>query len=389
MQKMHELPHLGERHPVDSFEEGLTVSEPQAADLIKSVKAYVQMPLLYNHWYIAGTVDEFGRDPVSRTLLDHSIVFYRTQAGQLSVLQNRCLHRSYPLSEGRLEGDNLVCRYHGARYSPDGNLLRVPCQEAAPRRALRKYPVKEIGPFVMIWMGDCEADLSKLPDLSHLASPSYRTLHGVFEVKGSYLLMHENLNDFTHFPYLHHDSFGVDDSFLELPAETKKSGKRVSVRRVETHQEGIRASMIPPGVLKSLAGVTLSRYDEGASLSPGVFVSDVWMTRGDEGKVNSETMRFFICHYVTPITKTTCRYWWSVSFNYGLDESDFFEQIPVFLSKGWGEDVIACASMQVLLDEDKTDFKEMNVAGDQAGLLFRQVMLEWAKEEYGSALTSA
>ncbi|ATW05444.1 hypothetical protein CHN51_08230 [Sphingorhabdus sp. YGSMI21] len=61
--------------------------------------------------------DEFGRQPQARTLLEKSILFYRTESGELVALQNRCLHRAYPLSEGKLEGDNLVCGYHGALWS--------------------------------------------------------------------------------------------------------------------------------------------------------------------------------------------------------------------------------------------------------------------------------
>ena len=78
---------------------------------IRSVKDYVKMPFLFNHWYVAGMGEEFDRTPKERTLLERSLVFYRTEAGELVALQNRCLHRSFPLSESKLVGDNLVCGY--------------------------------------------------------------------------------------------------------------------------------------------------------------------------------------------------------------------------------------------------------------------------------------
>ncbi|MEL7446268.1 MAG: hypothetical protein AAGK02_10695 [Pseudomonadota bacterium] len=43
--------------------------------------------------------------------------------------------------------------------------------------------------------------------------------------------------------------------------------------------------------------------------------------------------------------------------------------------------------MQTLLDTDKIEFDEMVIAGDQAGMLFRQVMLDWVNEEHGSGTT--
>jgi len=95
---------------------------------LRNVRDYLKLPLLYNHWYVAGTIDEFGRELVSKTLLERSIVFYRTEAGALVALQNRCLHRSFPLSESTLRGDNLICSYHGIEYNPDGHIEMIPCQ---------------------------------------------------------------------------------------------------------------------------------------------------------------------------------------------------------------------------------------------------------------------
>lgn len=359
--------------------------------LISSVKNYVQLPLLYNQWYVAGTTDEFSREPLARTLLEHSIMFFRTTAGELVGLQNRCLHRSFPLAESGLDGDELVCRYHGARYSADGQLLHMPCQSRVPTRALKSYPVKEIGPLVLVWMGEGEADLTRLPSLSHLSSDSYRTIQGGFEIKSSYLLMQENLNDLTHFAYLHNLSFGVDDDFFENPVEISKNGDRVACRRAERNQEFILSSLMPPMFGEELrsSGVELTRYDEGVSVSPGVFVSHVWTLRGKETEITDATPQVFISHYMTPVTQSSCRYWWSVSFNHGVDEHEFFEQLPTFLVQGFSEDVWACELMQELLTKDKTDFKEMTVAGDKAGMLFRQVMLGWVEDEYGEELAGS
>lgn len=36
--------------------------------------------------------------------------------GDLCALQDECSHEAYPLSDGELEGDQIVCIYHGARF---------------------------------------------------------------------------------------------------------------------------------------------------------------------------------------------------------------------------------------------------------------------------------
>jgi 3-phenylpropionate/trans-cinnamate dioxygenase ferredoxin component len=36
--------------------------------------------------------------------------------GRLCALEDQCSHEAYPLSDGELDGGNVVCRYHGARF---------------------------------------------------------------------------------------------------------------------------------------------------------------------------------------------------------------------------------------------------------------------------------
>ena len=36
--------------------------------------------------------------------------------GDLYALQNRCSHQDLPLSDGELEGEQLECLYHGAKF---------------------------------------------------------------------------------------------------------------------------------------------------------------------------------------------------------------------------------------------------------------------------------
>ena len=36
--------------------------------------------------------------------------------GDIFALQDECSHEEYPLSDGELDGEDLVCIYHGARF---------------------------------------------------------------------------------------------------------------------------------------------------------------------------------------------------------------------------------------------------------------------------------
>ena len=87
---------------------------------------------------------------------------------------------------------------------------------------------------------------------------------------------------------------------------------------------------------------------------------------------------------MTPVTKDRCLYWWSYSANRDVNNDEHFAGMTMFIERGFQEDVVAVERMQQLLDEDTTDVTEMNIAGDKAGILFRRVILKWAKDEYGA-----
>ncbi|MEO0367183.1 MAG: aromatic ring-hydroxylating dioxygenase subunit alpha [Pseudomonadota bacterium] len=355
------------------------------AKQIRSVKDYIKLPFVFNHWYVAGLSSEFTEEPVARTLLNRSLVFYRTKAGEVVAMQNRCLHRSFPLSEGYLEGDDLVCRYHGIRYAPDGQIRRIPCQDQTSKKKLRTYKLKEVGAFVFIWMGEAEeADESTFPEVDFLADPGFRTLLGTVPLEGNYLLLMENLNDLTHFAYLHKDTFSFDDDFFDLPTQVEKTDKGVWCNRIDRNRESaLRA--LPPQYHELAGDKPVERWDGGMCVSPGVFQGYAPTYIGAEDDPERKVFKQHIMHYTTPETEKTSHYWWSVSLDFELENDMYHEMMTAHLGKGFDEDKWAVQKMQQLLDNDQIDFNEMVIAGDQAGLLYRKVMLKWVQAEYGEA----
>ena len=95
---------------------------------------------LCNSWYVAARDREVGLKPLARTLLDEPVVLYRTEDGTPIALEDRCCHRSLPLSLGRIVGNNLQCGYHGLTFASDGACIEVPgqvtCTAGCPRARL-------------------------------------------------------------------------------------------------------------------------------------------------------------------------------------------------------------------------------------------------------------
>ena len=66
--------------------------------------------------------------------------------GRYHTIDDACNHRGGPLSEGQIEGDAVVCPWHGARFSiTTGELLGAP-----GRGPVRSYSTRVIGQDVEV-----------------------------------------------------------------------------------------------------------------------------------------------------------------------------------------------------------------------------------------------
>ena len=370
------------RHQVPSMGE-LKMSITNTA--IRDIQSYIRLPLCYRHWYVAGFSSEFGRDPVGKTLLEKSVVFYRTEAGDLVALQNRCLHRSYPLSESTLKGDNIVCGYHGIEDSPAGEIVDIPCQKQCPKKKLKKYPVKEIGQLVLIWMdAEEDADQSKIPDLTPLQNGDCLSVRGYKFIKGNYLMMQENLNDLTHFTFLHANTFGSDEALQEfgaLPIEYEERNGITGCYRIDERQRLVKAQLGPER--EEIVGDRhLRNVNGGVSYSPGIWLGENFTHVADPQEGHPGTYRIHVYHFMTPEKHNTCHYWYSLVMEHVPYDEAAAEAIGELAGNAFEEDLIAVELMQKLLDDDRSEYKDMNINGDKSGVLFRRKMFEWVQEEY-------
>ncbi len=166
-----------------------------------------------NQWYVAAWSRELGHEILGRTLLGQPVVLYRSEAGQPIALDGRCPHRRFPLANGRREGDNIVCGYHGLTFNTSGKCVRIPSQERVPDSyCVRTYPVCEKWSWIWIWMGDASlADENLIPDHSKLPVLNDEWLSvigGLEKVNARYTAMHDNLLDLSHLTFLHDDTIG-------------------------------------------------------------------------------------------------------------------------------------------------------------------------------------
>lgn len=106
-------------------------------------------------WFQVGWSDELAPGAV-RPLryFNKDLVLYRTEDGRAIVQSAFCPHMGAHLGHGaHVEGDEIVCPYHGWKWSCEGRNTLVPSDGAASKsgRVLKNYPVAETNGCIWIW----------------------------------------------------------------------------------------------------------------------------------------------------------------------------------------------------------------------------------------------
>ena len=109
-----------------------------------------------------------------------------------------------------LEGDEVVCGYHGLMYDGDGRCTFMPSQKTInPSARVRSYPVVERHRFVWVWTGDpALADPATVPDLHWNDDPEWAGDGKLIHAECNYKLVVDNLMDLTHETFVHGSSIG-------------------------------------------------------------------------------------------------------------------------------------------------------------------------------------
>jgi len=277
---------------------------------------------LRNSWYVGAWSHELTRKPFQRFLLDEPLVFYRTESGKPVVLDDRCIHRFAPLSAGCLEGDNIVCGYHGFTYAPNGNCIAIPGVDRAPKKAgVKSYPVVEKWGWIWVWMGNEEkADEAKIPDFHYLDDPEWAGRGETLNLKCAYNLVYENLLDLTHAKFVHKTTLATND-VTEFPLEIEEVGDTVVARR---EMYSIKSSP-----LFTRAGGFTEPVDhrQHVIFTPPCYISINTTVKSAEASSENKIADIRILNALTPETSKTTNYFWSLVRCFALDD----EEMETFL----------------------------------------------------------
>src|SRR5215217_1169496 len=331
-----------------------------------------------NCWYAAAYDVELKRELLGRRIGGHSLVLYRRESGEPVALENACWHRLLPLTEGKIEGDNVACGYHGLVYNPEGRCVFMPSQKTInPAARVRRYPVEERHRFVWVWTGDpALADPDLIPDLHWNDDPAWAGDGKLIHLECGYKLIVDNLMDLTHETFVHGSSIG-QRSIAEVPFEVTHGPDSATVTRWMVDVE-------PPPFWKMQLewklGKPAGNVDRWQIIhfqAPSTVAIDVGVaptgTGAPEGD-RSQGVNGYVLNTMTPETDRTCHYFWAFCRNYNLDEQRITHIIREGVTGVFGEDEVIFAAQQKAVEaHPEKEFYNLNI---DAGAMWARRLID-------------
>jgi len=332
-----------------------------------------------NMWWCAAHIDEVQEKPLARWLLETPVVLYRTADGKPHALYDRCPHRWAPLSEGHVDGDKIVCPYHGMEFNTDGFCTKAPTQNMLPRTAgIPSYPVREAGAFLWIWMGNPDAIDCDPPEVAYQTDPGWSFIHGYYTVGANWVLIRENVLDLTHIAFLHKNTFKQND-WVTAP-DSYMEGDTLCYE-----QEFDLAPLSP----LFCAGMGLpedkpiKRVQKGRMPSLAISFSDwnVHDPNPEAGARSDFIMRG--CHIVTPAQRGQTHYFWGAAFDVPEISDEVASKTKASVVAAFDEDKHLLELMQKQLSEDPRgmEYLEVTLGADKCGIRVRQILHKKLKAE--------
>ena len=337
-----------------------------------------------NQWYVAAYSHEVGREELlGRTILGEPLVFYRTEEdGTPVALADRCVHRRFPLHEkpSRLDGDKIVCGYHGFTYDTTGTCVYVPGQKRVPRTArVASYPVVELDSLIWVWIGDpALADPQGIPRARHLDSPGWVTVRGMEPIDADYGLLVDNLLDLSHETYLHGGYIGTPE-VAETPITTEVD-EGAGIVRVSRHMDDAEC---PPFYSRStgLEG-RIARWQDIEYTPPCLYklhsrIAPVGSVPNPDG-TDPDAFHVEVVYAITPETENSTHDFWAVARDFALDDAE----VSAFLAENNRtvvlQDVEALDVLEKVIATEPEGYQELSINIDTGGLAARRMLARMA-----------
>lgn len=297
-----------------------------------------------NCWYVIAWDHEIpaadSPEIFTRTVLNQPIIVMRKADGGFAALEDRCCHRHAPLSKGKREGDCVRCGYHGMKFNTNGVCVEVPSMDKPPAKAkVKEFPVAFKNKWIFVWMGDpSKADEKYLPDNFSCDHPDWKHIPGYLHYDTPYLLISDNLLDFSHLSYVHEKTLGGSTAIAHARPEievVKDEGQRGI--RVTRHV----ADVPPPPYYQKFRpfDTNIDRWFIYDFLLPSTLLMKSGGRPIKDAKDDlSNAVQLHSCQTLTPETENSTHYFFQQSHQSHLGNDEVTKAIYKSLEVAFEED---------------------------------------------------
>lgn len=312
-------------------------------------------PILVNDWHVAGPASALDATGLMNArILGVEVVIWRTDAGTVLAWQDLCMHRGVRLSLGEIvEGNKLMCPYHGWTYDESGQCIRIPAHpdQAPPDKAKAKtFHAKIERDLVFVCLGEPQYTKPAFPEWD---DESYRRiLCGPYVFKAAGPRIVENFLDVAHFPFVHENSLGT------------KERPEIKPYEVVTNNAGITASNIR----------VFQPNPDGTGVGKDVeYTYKVFRPLTAYFRKEATEMGFAIMLMVTPVDHLLSHAWMWMMMNHSYDVPE--EELRAFQDDIAEQDVPIVESQRPeLLPLDLQ--AELHLRSDKTAIAYRQWLNE-------------
>ncbi|MBD2462335.1 aromatic ring-hydroxylating dioxygenase subunit alpha [Oscillatoria sp. FACHB-1407] len=177
-----------------------------------------------NYWYPVAWADKLKAGTILPTMVwQQAIALYRDSEGQAHAIEDACPHKGVVLHKGQLQGDNIVCPYHGWEFNTNGECVNIPYlpkEQKLPCAQARSYPTREKYGVIWVFPGDAAlADITPFPEVPEYDDDNWMMVPITGHFKAHFSICNENTMDVFH-GFLHNNLQGWFDPVLLSLRET-------------------------------------------------------------------------------------------------------------------------------------------------------------------------
>lgn len=216
--------------------------------------------MIPNQWYVIADSKEVKKEKVlGLRRFSHDLAVYRTQSGEIGVVEDLCAHRGVALSKGKVHGENIACPFHGFQYDKTGKGKLIPaignCEEVPERFHVKSYEAREKYGYIWVWYGEEQEEYPEIRFFDELYGGDFAYDSFTDPWNAHYSRVIENQLDVVHIPFVHYNTIGrgnktlingplikeiSKDEFLIVPANENQEGECKKPLKAEDLPEEVK-----------------------------------------------------------------------------------------------------------------------------------------------------